>query len=60
MATTEQQFDELCEAGKNKFKLVLTEFKNKKLKASNGIRVTNRNQAIAIAFSEARSACKGG
>ena len=36
----------------NKFKLVMQEFKLGKLKSSTGQTVTDKSQAIAIAFSE--------
>jgi hypothetical protein len=39
--------------GKAKVNYVMNEFKDGKLKSSSGKKVTNRNQAMAIALSEA-------
>ena len=43
-----------------KIKKVMGEFKDKTLKSSSGNKVTDRNQAIAIAFSEAKKMKHGG
>ena len=43
-----------------KIKKVMGEFKGKTLKSSSGKKVTNRNQAMAIAFSEAKKLNHGG
>lgn len=40
--------------GQDKFDQVLHEFKTGKLKSSSGKRVENKDQALAIAFSEKR------
>lgn len=40
---------------KRKIKIVMEEFKDKKLKSSSGKKVTNPKQAIAIALSSARA-----
>jgi hypothetical protein len=45
---------------KKKIKKVMGEFKNKSLKSSSGDKVTDRNQAMAIAFSEAKKMKHGG
>jgi len=42
----------------NKIGIVLSEFKEGKLKSSSGSKVTNIKQAVAIAISEARRAKK--
>jgi len=44
----------------SKFAIIMNEFKMGNLKSSSGQRVTNRKQAIAIAFSEASRAAKRG
>jgi hypothetical protein len=43
----------------SKFARVMREFKEGKLKTVSGQRVTERKQAVAIAFSEARKERKG-
>lgn len=45
---------------KAKIAKVMHEFKKKKLKSSSGSKVKSRDQAIAIALSEARRAACGG
>jgi len=44
----------LSPAGRRKFLLVMREFAAGKLRSSGGGRVTSRDQALAIAFSEGR------
>lgn len=44
---------------KSKFEAVMGEFKRGTLHSGSGEKVTNREQAIAIAFSEARKAKRG-
>ena len=44
----------------SKFAIIMNEFKMGTLKSSSGYRVTNRKQALAIAFSEAERAVKRG
>jgi hypothetical protein len=41
-----------------KVKVVMKEFKNKKLKSGSGKRVKNPKQAIAIALNVAKKSCK--
>ena len=43
-----------------KIEKVMGEFKDKSLKSSSGKKVTDRNQAMAIAFSEAKKLKHGG
>lgn len=51
-------FSSLCEEGKRKFGTVMSEFSSNKLRSSSGEKVNTREQAVAIAFSEARKRCK--
>lgn len=48
-------YSSLSAAGKKKFHKVMREFSAGTLKSSDGKKVTDRSQAIAIGFSEARS-----
>ena len=50
----QSSFKSLSKKGKHKFTKVLHEFSTGKLRTSGGKKVTDRDQAIAIAFSEAR------
>ena len=49
-------YSSLSEAQKRKFHKVMKEFARKTLRSSAGGKVTDHKQAVAIAFSEARSA----
>lgn len=49
-------YSKLSAAGKKKFHTVMREYAEKRLRSSSGELVTDRSQALAIAFSEARSA----
>ena len=56
MAKRKGAYSKLSGSGKKKFHKVMREYAEKRLKSSNGKKVTDRDQARAIAFSEARSA----
>lgn len=49
-------YSKLPAHGKRKFHKVMREYAEGRLKSSSGKKVTSREQAIAIAFSEARNA----
>lgn len=49
-------YSRLSIAGKHKFHRVMSEFAQGRLRSSSGEKVTDRSQALAIAFSEARRA----
>lgn len=54
MAAKKSAFASLSKHGKQKFTRVLHEFASGTLKSSAGQKITDRKQAIAIAFSEGR------